>query len=311
MIDVVIRAVTPLVLLMVLGYLSKHLNLLKKQDSKTLSSYVYYFALPALFLINIAETRFTKETIEFIAAAITPLLLITAAYILLSQLKAIKKQNIHLMILSTVFGSAAFFGIPFITFTYPTPQGEKLVVLAAAAISAVGVSITITVLELAKTKEPNLNKSLSKVGNKFSRNPLILSIIAGLILSLSGIKTPDYLSTTPHMLGKTTSTIAIFMLGLVLYGRSYSSIKQAGLLSLLRILLLPAIAYIIYAHLFSLPSMEKQVLILMHAMPVAISLMVLSERYRFEQETISTLLLISSTTTIIYLPLWLIILGSG
>jgi len=55
--------------------------------------------------------------------------------------------------------------------------------------------------------------------------------------------------------------------------------------------------------------MERSVLVLMHGMPVAVSLSVLSERYDFYKETIASLTLISSIGAIIYLNIWLIILG--
>ena len=56
-------------------------------------------------------------------------------------------------------------------------------------------------------------------------------------------------------------------------------------------------------------SIEKSVLVLMHGMPVAISMIVLSERYNFYKETIASLILVSSLGAGIYLNLWLLLLG--
>jgi len=55
--------------------------------------------------------------------------------------------------------------------------------------------------------------------------------------------------------------------------------------------------------------MEHSVLVLMHGMPVAVSLSVLSERYNFYKETVASLTLISSIGAIIYLNIWLAVLG--
>jgi predicted permease len=43
--------------------------------------------------------------------------------------------------------------------------------------------------------------------------------------------------------------------------------------------------------------------------PVAVSMIVLSERYNFYKETIASLILVSSLGAAIYLNLWLLILG--
>jgi len=110
------------------------------------------------------------------------------------------------------------------------------------------------------------------------------------------------------MLGCTTSTVAIFMLGVFLYGRKYTNVVTAFKLSLLRIVFLPVVAFLA-TFLFNLPDVERPTLVLMHSMPVAISMIVLSERYDFYKETFASLILISSLGAGLYLNLWLLALG--
>jgi len=118
---------------------------------------------------------------------------------------------------------------------------------------------------------------------------------------------PVPLSTPLHMLGGTTSAVAIFMLGVFLYGRKYTNLVDALKLSLLRIVFLPVIALFIIK-LFNLPDMEEAILVLMHSMPLAISMIILGERYGFYKETVASLILISSIGAGIYLNLWLWVL---
>ena len=98
------------------------------------------------------------------------------------------------------------------------------------------------------------------------------------------------------------------MLGVFFYGRRYTNIAQAFKLSLLRILFLPTVA-LLTTKFFMLPKMENSILVLMHGMPVAISMIILSERYDFYKETIASLILISSLAAGLYLNLWLLVLG--
>ena len=55
--------------------------------------------------------------------------------------------------------------------------------------------------------------------------------------------------------------------------------------------------------------MESTIIILMNAMPMAISMIVLSNRYKFYEDTIASIILISSLGAIAYLNIWLFILG--
>ncbi|UCC58547.1 MAG: AEC family transporter [Candidatus Bathyarchaeum sp.] len=306
--NIIIRTVFPILLLIAIGFLSRKIGILKSGDERVLSAYVYYFALPALFFVDLAETIFVMETMSFILAGLIPVVGVVAIYVLLFFIFRFSRNTLYLLILSTVFGSLAFFGIPFITFAFPSEQSEQLATLAAASIGIVAIAISIMVLELYRLGESSKWEGLRHVATRLSRNPLIISIIAGILVSLVGVEIPSPISTSLHMLGSTTSAVAVFMLGAFLYGKKYTGLANASGLSLLRIVFLPTLA-LLTLMLFDLPIMSGSVLVLMHGMPVAVSLSVLSERYDFYKETIASLTLISSLGAIVYLNIWLFVLG--
>ncbi len=307
MIDIALRTIIPIFLLMGTGILSRRLGVLKSGDERVLSAYIYYFALPALFLVNMAELSFTSEILLFIFAGIAPILVPLAVYIILFVLLRFEKNTLYLLILSTSFGSYAFFGIPFVTFAFPT-VGEQLATLAAASISLVSVTLSLTILEIYRLKEPSKLRGFKTVIKGFSKNPLIISIASGTLISLAGIAMPTTISTALHLLGDSTSPVSIFMLGVFLYGRKYGNLKRAFKLSFLRMIFLPASALLI-TKLVGLAGVEGSVLVLMHGMPVALSMIVLSERYDFYKETIANLILVSSVGAAFYLNLWLLLVG--
>jgi len=306
--NILVRTTVPVFLLIGAGFFSRKMGFLRSGDERVLSAYVYYFALPALFFVNMVETSFAQEeTLKFMLAGIVPVFVVLAIFLFLYVLVRFPKNILYLLILSTIFGSLAFFGIPFVTFAFAT-EGEHLGTLAAASISPISVTTSITLLELYKLEKSTMWEGLKRVLKRLSKNPLILSILSGMLLSLVGIELPLPISTSLHMLGGTTSTVAIFMLGVFLYGRKYTNIANAFGLSLLRMVFLPIIAFLT-TFLFNLSSLERSTLILIHGMPIAISMIVLSERYDFHKEIIASLILISSLTAGLYLNLWLLFLG--
>jgi len=305
--NIIVRTIIPILLLIGAGLLARKRGIFESGDQRVLSAYVYYFALPALFFVNMAETNFTQETLRFAFVGNLPILVALAIYGILYFAIGFSKSTLYLLVLSTIFGSLAFFGIPFIMFAFPT-QGEYLATLSAASISPLSVVVSITVLELYQLEDSTIWEGLKRVLTKLSRNPLILSILSGILLSLVGVELPFVISTPLHMLGGTTSAVAIFMLGVFLYGRKYTKISKAFKLSLLRMVFLPVVAFLATTA-FGLPDLEMSTLVLMHGMPVAISMIVLSERYNFFKETIASLILISSLGAGLYLNLWLLALG--
>ncbi|HEY4675151.1 MAG TPA: AEC family transporter [Candidatus Bathyarchaeia archaeon] len=306
--SIIIRTVAPILLLMGIGYFSRRFGVLKAGDERVFSAYVYYFALPALFIVALAETSFTAQNLMFALAGILPILIATAMFILLYFILRFSKNTLYLLILSTVFGSLTFFGIPFVTFAFP--DQVNLATLSAASISIVSVSISITVLEVYKLEKSTISEGAKRVAKRLSRNPLVISILIGVLLSVAKIEIPAPISSSLHTLGDTTAAVAIFMLGVFLYGRKYINLGTAVKLSLLRILLLPSIGVLI-AWWFNVFDVQRAVLIVMQGVPIAISMIVLSERYDFYKETIASLILISSLLAGIYLNLWLLLLGMG
>jgi len=151
-------------------------------------------------------------------------------------------------------------------------------------------------------------EGMKSVAKRLSRNPLILSIFFGVLLSVIDVEIPSPVSTSLHMLGSTTATVAIFLLGVFLYGRKYINMARALELSLPRMVFLPILA-LLTTMVLNVPDQQRVTLVLMHSMPVAISMIVLSERYNFYKETIASLILISSIGAGLYLNLWLLLLG--
>lgn len=304
-IDIVVRTILPILLLIGLGYFSRKIGILKSGDERVLNAYVYYFALPALFLVDLSGTDLIRHS-RFVLAGILPIVVVLIIYIFLYLMFGFSRNTLYLIVVSTLLGSLAFFGIPFIVFAFP--EAENLASLSAASINIVSVPISIMVLEFHKLGESALLEGLKRVAKRFSKNPLIISIILGVFLSLAGIKIPSPIETTLHMLGITTAPVAIFLLGVFLYGRKYSNLSKAFKLSLLRIVFLPTIT-LLTMMLVNLQDLERTTIILMHGTPIAIAAIILSERYAFHKETVASLLLISSLAAGLYLNLWLLALG--
>jgi predicted permease len=306
--NIAIRTIVPILLLMALGFFSRKFGILKSGDERVLNAYVYYFALPALFLVDLAEIDFTMENLTFALAGIIPVILIIVIYTIFYIVFRFPKDTLYLLVPSTTFGSYAFFGIPFIIFAFPTDEALRLATLASATISLISVTISITTLEFFRLEKTTKFQGIKRVAKRLSKNPLITSIFLGVLLSLSNVEIPAPISTSLHMLGSTTATVAVFLLGVFLYGRRYTKFARALELSLFRVAFLPTIAFVVTL-LFNLSSLKSTILVLMHAMPVAISMIVLSERYNFHKETIASLILISSISAGFYLNLWLLLLG--
>jgi len=299
LLSIFLKTTLPIFLLIGLGFLDRKAKLMQEGNERTLSAYVYFFALPSLFFINLAETRFDRIIATFVGAGILPVVVVFLLLTLLFFLFRFSKDTYFLLLVGSVFGSHAFFGIPFVMFAFPTAEGEQLAALSSGTISIVSVVISISVLELYKLSResrPSPFKAFHHVGLRLTRNPLVISIALGTFVAFLGLPIPFAISKPLHMLG-------VFF-----YGRRYKQLTLAFGISLLRMVLVPLIAVGTVAVL-GLGSLESSVVVLMSAMPMAISMVVLSERYQFHHELIASVILVSSILGGLYLNGWLALLN--
>ena len=304
---VAVLTIIPMLLLTGAGVLARRFEILRAGDDRVLNAYLYYFALPALFIADLSETSFDGPHLTFILANMLPALMALGVFGILYFLFHFSKAVLVLLIVSTVFGNLNYFGIPYVIIAFSSQETENIASLTAAAASAVGVSLTLAALELYRLNTDTIQTGARKILSNLLQNPLILSIAGGFLLSVMGVRIPQPLSRPLHMMGVTTAPVALFMLGAFLYGRRYSNIASASALAVLRMIFMPLIALLL-ARAFKVSGLDLTIMVLMHSMPVAVSLIVLSERYNFYRETIASLVLISSAGAVLYLPVWYLIL---
>lgn len=295
-----------ILILIALGFLARALGLLRAGDERPLNAFVYFFALPAFLLLNLSRTSFTAESLRFMGAGLIPILVLLAAFLLIR--KAVGREPFYLLTASTVFGSLAFFGVPYVEYVLGPGEPERLAALVITAVAPPTVVLVLTLLELHGLEGHSPGAAVRKVLLRLSRNPLIIAIALGVFLSLARVSLPKFLAQALSYLSTATAPVALFSLGVFLHRRNYRAIPAALGLGSLRLLLLPGITLLV-ALALGLPPLERQVLVFLHGTPIAVNMIVLSQRYRFQPELIGTVVLVSSLGSLLTLSLWRWILG--
>ena len=297
-------AAAPILVLIGVGYLARSLGLLRAGDERALNGFLYWLALPALFVVDLAQAELTVDTLRFMALGVGPPI---ALGVLMLFAPRASRDTRYLLAVTTAFGSLAFFGIPFAEFALGAGEPVRLAALAAAGIAPFTVAFALVLLETHGATGVPLWKATRRTVGRLVRNPLILSIGLGVALSVLRVDVPLVLASPLAMLGRTTAPVALVTLGVFLYGRDYRLLLPALGLSLTRLLVLPALTLLVVA-LVGVPPLEGAVLVIMNGTPIAVNTIVLSERYGFHRERIAPLILISSLGAVLTLNLWLLAL---
>jgi hypothetical protein len=142
-----------------------------------------------------------------------------------------------------------------------------------------------------------------------ARNPLPLSIALGMIYSASGLAMPVPVGKWIDLLGAAAAPCALFAIGLFLSDKSVKSgLVEAGVMTVIKLLLQPLLAFLILPFLVDLNSVAGKVAMLMAALPTAANAFVLAKQFDISVEQNTATVLLStgfSVVTVSALLVWL------
>ncbi|MBI5258389.1 MAG: AEC family transporter [Burkholderiales bacterium] len=145
---------------------------------------------------------------------------------------------------------------------------------------------------------------------ELSRNPLILSTLAGLIANLAGLKLPELASVTLSRIGAAALPLGLMAVGAGLrFGALREAPRLAAALMAIRHGVLPAVA-IGLALVLALPPGQAAVLVSFAALPTASSAYVLATRMGGHGSYVAGLVTVSTLLGMLGLPLALALLAA-
>ncbi len=139
-------------------------------------------------------------------------------------------------------------------------------------------------------------------GRELVRTPLTWSTAIAVAMVAVGVPAPNWLARTTEMLGGMTIPLMQFSLGVSLARLRLGALPRTAGLSALRLLLGLGVGWGL-ADVFGFTGVARGVLILDCTMPVAVINYLLAERYRRSPSEVASLVVLSTLTSLVTLPL--------
>lgn len=297
----ILNSLLVILIVALLGMLSRKMRIFSREQIKIISSFVYYFALPSLFFVSLSNTDLLSINYKVALGSVLPIFILLLALYALKSFNVVSKDNFILLSLSICFGSNAFFGVAF----FETLYGGKwlsIAILMASILGLTGIVLSLIYFEYANKKDKGWTFL-----HKIIKNPLIISLFLGVSCSFFRIRL-DVVTNALSLLGKTAGGLAIFSLGIFIYDNfSLQSVKKALMYSIFRSLALPISTYLAILFCMDINNEFRGFLLLQSGIPAAISLAVFAERYEYKLAEITGIVIITSILSFIGLFLLFII----
>lgn len=307
-----LQVVAPVFLVILVGYLVGRRSNYGGDAEKLVNDYVLYIALPALLFLAIARTE--PADLGKSAFLIASLSGIAAAYLCgyaWSVARGVAGPKASLAGMAACYGTTGYMGIPILIAAF----GPEAAVPAAIATIVHNIPAIVTVVlthDLATSGQAGLAKSLVGVTRTTFRNPLVLAVLAGALVSVVGLPLPAIAERFATFLGAAAGPTALFALGLGLARLRFSREALRPLAwdvvptVFIKILIQPAVTLGVMILLVGAQvDVWFAAAIIMAAQPVGAGAYVFAVRYGYFETQVSLAIILSLLTTIATLTLLL------
>lgn len=297
MLDIFLQTL-PFFALIGLGYGAGRTGFFTPEATAYLTKFVFYFALSAM-LFRFSANLSLAEILDwgFVFAYLWGTLFV---YLLATGVALLRKRGIEEAAVEAqcaVIGNVGFLGIPMLVLLLGEDAiGPVMLVLAVDLI----VFGSLIVILITGSRDGRMSFGvLRTVGIGLLKNPMIVSITSGLIVSGLNLPIPGPANEFLALLGAAATPGALFAIGASLATKSAEKIAVAGWLSFAKLVLHPAA--VAFAALVMIPvdSYAAGVMIAAAALPVAGNVYILAQHYGVAPTRVSASILISTALSVI------------
>lgn len=293
--QVFIEVVTPVFLVVLLGYLAgPRLSL----DAKTLSRTAYYLFIPAFVFNIISQAQVKAATAaEMISYTLLTHVISALAGFILAKLLRRSKQMTAAYVMIAVFGNVGNFGLSLIDFRL----GKAAEIPATIYFISILVISFIICVGIASWTH---HGGVSAIFSVF-KTPALLALFPAVFFYATDFEVPLFISRMTGLLGKAMVPTMLVTLGVQLSDIKKFDFQMDMLFaSLIRLLGAPLIA-IGLAGFFSLSGVNLKAGILQAGMPIAILVSIIAIEHNVVPEFVTKTVLFSTIISLITLTILL------
>jgi predicted permease len=291
----------PFFLLIGTGWLAGKTGFFPAQATAWLTKFVFYFALSAM-LFRFAATLDIDELFDpgFVLAYLTGSLALWALAFAVANWRRLPLDQAAMEAHVAMTGNTGFLGVPMLVVLLgPAAIGPVLMVLT---IDLVVFSTLVTLLITVARQGRITLSTLIPLARGIVANPMIVSMVAGLIWAKLHIPMPAPLGEFLALLGAAATPGALFAIGASLAERSAERLGPAIWLSTAKLVLHPLLVAATALLIFGVEPYAAGVMIAAASLPVAGNVYILAQHFGVAAHRVSAAILISTAASIATVP---------
>jgi malonate transporter len=307
----ILSVIAPIFALMGLGYVAVRKRLYPAEGVKSLIAFVNNFATPCLLYYSISNSDFVSA---FNLSIIGPfyvaaVICFVVGIVIARKLFGNRPGESVAAGFSGTFTNTVLVGLPILSRAY----GEAAMPVTLSIIGlhgAILLTLGMVTMELMRRDGKSLGQTMVVAVRRVVSNPLIWGIAAGITGSLLDVQLIEPAEAFFVMMGQAVVPAALFGIGGALVEFKLSeNWKQALVASLIKLIVHPALAYVMMIHILHVPMEIARYGILLAAMPAGVNIYVFATYYDRGVSVATNTILIATVLSAVTISGWLYFLS--
>jgi predicted permease len=286
--------------------------------ARVLANAALYIFVPALLFRTTARLDLGSLPGTMLAAYFAPALALAVAVHLLQHRSGAARRHgpaaPATRAVGATFGNSVQLGIPMAAAVFgEAGLALHLTLVSLHALILLTLPTALVELDLARaqrTAASSLLPTLLHTARQALIHPVVLPVVAGLMWNLTGLGLHPLADEVLTGLGSAVVPLCLVLIGLSLaYYGLQGRVRGALLLSVVKLLLLPALVLVVARWGFGLTGLPLAVLVMMAALPVGSNALIFAQRYETLKSEATGAIVLSTLAFGLTAPLWLAVLA--
>ena len=304
----ILTTIIPIFAIIVLGWLARVYGFIRSEFIEPANRLVFYLALPAMVFRAISRASLsTQFDMSVVALTLLSVCIVFGIALLLVRRNHLPRSQRGTFIQTSFHGNLGYIGLA-VVFYYLGNEGLVRASIIMGFLMILQNLLAVIALQMHSPRNPTSTKRWVSA-LKIMHNPIILSALAGLLVSLTALPVPLVLGRCLDILRDLALPMALLIIGASLsFEMLRSKLKVVLACGLLKLILLPGIGFILYRLFNVLPDAYLPGIILL-ASPTATVTYVMAGEMQGDSELAVAAISLNTLLSAVTYSVWLGIVG--
>lgn len=299
----------PIFLMILFGYILRRIGFLDEEFVRIANKYVFVIALPVMLFRDIAASDVRQDmNMKFFLFCMLVTILMFFLVWGIAVLTLKDKTMTGAFAQAGARGSAAVLGVAFVENICGEVGMTPLMIVAAVPFFNI-LSVIILVFHANSTENKDYGR-IKRAGINIIKNPIIIGIVLGLLVSLLKMPIPTIANRTLGYISQTATPIALLAVGAGFDRKqAITKLKPALAASFIKLIGLPML-FLPLAYKIGFAPSEMVAILIMLASPTTVSCYVMAKNMNNDEVLTSNVIVLTTLLSSVTLTIWIFILRS-